>query len=241
MKRKLKTKLALIICGIICFGLFGCNGEENGGTDADSTVEESVDGDSEEVSEDAGEESSDEAGVADDEQYKNAESPAPIGEWIKSAAFNPVSGEQEVIYWRVTGVNSDAQASVEAYNNGGNFWVLEQPEEDFIKYYEMEYEIRYPEEYSQEDFGITVSDLSLSAENRDGRGFEKDGTMYLGVGSCTDVTKDTIGEGEENPRPGDTVKRKIVFTMIDGCDDYVFAYSYTDTDGERKTSYAASR
>ena len=249
MKLKVKTKLAFLLCVIMSFSLCGCGGKESRGKEDEtpvstledqSNVSDTGDGES---SDSSSEDSADDNGGAasDNVQYTDPLSPAPLGEWIKVATFNPVSNEQEVIYWRVVSVSEDAQASVDAYNNGDNFWILEQPEEDFIKYYEMEYEIQYPEEYSQDDFGITVSDLMLDAEKPDGRGFEKDGTTYLGVGECTDVTKDTIGESEENPRPGDTIRRRVVFTMMDGYTDYVFSYTYEDTDGERKTSYAASR
>ncbi len=222
------------------------NTSDNGGTtDNDDGDGANNDGDDKSNNDDNDGDASDNSGengsdTADTVQYTDPLSPAPLGEWIKAATYNPVSESQEVIYWRVVSVSEDGQASVDAYNNGNNFWILEQPEEDFIKYYEFDYEIKYPEEYSQSDFGITVSDLSLEAEKPDGKGFEKNNTLYLGVGSCTDVTADTIGEGDENPRPGDTIQRKAVFTMMTDYNDYVFSYSFKDVDGERKTSYAAS-
>lgn len=263
MKLKSRTLLSAVLCGIICLNICACSESKNTGgsavnsessaqsasdnkTEESSQDSESPDGSNGESSEESKtEESSEEsssggAANADDDQYTDPYSPAPLGEWIKSMVYNPESEKQEVIYWRIVNVNPDAQASVDAYNDGNNFWILEQPDEDFIKFYEVDYEIKYPEDYTASDFGITASSLSLSAEKPNGRGFEKDGTLYLGVGSATDVTKDTLGKAEEYPQPGDTVKFRSVYTMIEGETDYVFCLEYKDLNDERVSSYAAS-
>ena len=264
MKSKSKSLLSAALCGIICLNICACSESKNTGgsavnsessvqsvsdsnTEESSADSESPDGSNGESSEESKTEESSEAesssggaANADDDQYTDPYSPAPLGEWIKSMAYNPESEKQEVIYWRIVNVNPDAQASVDAYNDGNNFWILEQPDEGFIKFYEVDYEITYPEDYTASDFGITASSLSLSAEKPDGRGFQKDGTLYLGVGSATDVTKDTLGKGEGYPQPGDTVKFRSVYTMIEGETDYVFCLEYKDLNDQRVSSYAAS-
>ncbi len=253
-----KHILAALLCGAVCFGLCACS--ESTGTvsnepsDINSTDVQSEQGNIEsggEISEggetsdasvqESGAEESGGAANADKEQYTDPYSPAPLGEWVKSMVHNYESDEQEVIYWRILSVDPDGQPSVDAYNDGGNFWILEQPEEDFIKYYAVDYEIKYPEDYTESDTGIRVSSLTLYAEKPNGGGFEKDGTLYLGVGSTTDVTEDTLGKSEEDIHPGDVVKQRSVYPMIDGETDYVFRLEYKDADGEYVRSYAASK
>ena len=255
MKNNFKTKLSAILCGIMCLSFCACG--NNPETDSPETVTSSAAGnevrdsktessDSEENADKTSADNADsedaEENVPEDGHYLNIDSPAPFGEWVTSATFNPVSEEQEIIYWRVVNVREDAQDTVDEYNKNSKFTtIVTSSDEDFIKFYELEYEIKYPEDYSAKDFGITSINLSLWAENPDGAGFDKDGVSYIGLGQCLDVTSGVMEKSDTKPQPGDTETKKAVFTMLEGNPNFVFSYEYRDIGGERKTSFAASR
>lgn len=255
MKNNFKSSIAAVLCGIMCLSLCACG--NNSEADSSETVTSSAAGngvqdsktESSDSDEDADKTSADNAdsedteeNVPEDGHYLNIDSPAPFGEWVTSAHFNAVSGKEEVIYWRIVNVREDAQDTVDEYNKNSKFTtIVTSSDEDFIKFYELEYEIKYPEEYTAAEWGISSVNLSMWAENPDGAGFDKDGVSYIGLGQCLDVTNGVREKSDTKPQPGDTETKIAVFTMLEGSPNFVFSYEYTDVDGERKTSFAASR
>lgn len=263
---KSKKIIAAALCGIICASLCGCGSEPaasnpqnnstaqsansansaNGSSSADSAASgnesNSTASGSESNGAASGSDNSENSAAASGNPYSDPKNPAPLGEWIEAATYNPISKKQETIYWRIVSVDQNGQPSVDAYNSGRHVWELKTPKEDFIKYFEVTYEIKYPEDYPANERGISSSELSgLYAENPNGGGFEKDGTAYIGLGQCFDCTSDVMSKPAENPKPGDTETRKAVFTMMADNPDYVFRYYFEGKNGGTVYTYAASR
>lgn len=47
----------------------------------------------------------------------------------------------------------------------------------------LEYEVYFPEDFPQEDYGITTVDIDFSVESPDGGGIEANGVAYIGLSS----------------------------------------------------------
>lgn len=176
------------------------------------------------------------APAGSEDMFLDPKAPQKVGEWIKSCAHNTTSDSDEYIEWRVVSAGEEAAAEVEKYNSEDHIWTLTEPEQDFIKYYKVVYEVKYPEDLEVSDTGLYIGDVDLYAENPEGGGFERGGVAYIGLGQCFTVSQDI-----EKPMPGDTVTYTAVYTMTDNDPDYVFRYSFKDKDGQMKDSFSAHK
>lgn len=167
------------------------------------------------------------ATVKDAIEATSPEEPAPLGAWIKSARYSPVSGEYETVYWRIIGTTFDCQDELDRYNSEEHIYIFEDPEQEDIDWCMVTYEVFFPKEFSAQEWGISSPELSLSAVNPTGGGIEYKGIAWVGLGSCTDITEKT------DVFPGDTWTGKALYPMIhaDGI-EYVFEYGYSEPGSE---------
>lgn len=165
------------------------------------------------------------------------DNPAKLGEWVKSAKYNPTSGKQEPIYWRVINTSSNCQGKIEEYNAGDNFYKFEPLENEDLGYCIVTYQVYFPEEYPAAEWGISSPDIMLTARNPEGGGINFKGVSYIGLGSCKDISKDTIAF------PGKVFTGESVYAMInDPSVNYVFEYSHNvDGDDGIVYDYVASK
>ena len=174
----------------------------------------------------------------DGEFFTDANSPAPIGQWCKVAVHSSETDQQEYVYIRILGTDPNGQDEVDKFNSNGGIVTLAEPKYDCVKYFKVDYEVRFPDDFPSGDYGSYSDVDNIYARNPDGSSFTKDGTTYIGLGSLYTTTK---SEGSENPKPGDTVQRTAVYAMLDDADGYVFQVEFKDKDGDDKTCYLASK
>ena len=261
MSKNIKTIIAAVLCGASVMSMAACGSTESGSADtttaaettaaaaeeskAEETTAASEESKAEETTaaaeeskaeETAAEESAAAAPAGSEDMFLDPTAPQKVGEWIKSGVTNTTSQSVDYIEWRVVSAGEDATADVEQYNSEGHLWQLTQPDEDFIKYYKVVYEVKYPEDMAVSDSGLYCSDVDLYAENPNGGGFERGGVAYIGLGQCFNISQDI-----EKPMPGDTVTYTSVYTMLDNDPEYVFRYSFKDKDDQFKESFSAHK
>lgn len=167
-----------------------------------------------------------------------AESPAKIGEWIKSTRYSSASQEYEVIYWRVIETTFDCQDDIERYNGENHIYEFAPLENDDLAYCKVVYQVYFPEEFSAKEWGISSPTISLYAKNPDGGGIEYKGVAYIGLGQARDIT----AESEEDLMPGDVFTGEAIYVMVNDPDiNYVFEYNHNaeGVDGEMLYDYAS--
>lgn len=153
----------------------------------------------------------------------NITNPAKINQWVKTQRYNSVSNNYETIYWRITDITIDCQEVIDKYNSEDHIYKITPIEKDGLCYYLATYEVYYPVEYTVRELGITNKTLNISVKNPNSGGFEYDGIVYVGLGSCLDLNSNI----DETLMPGNIYTGKILYTMLKDEPEYVFSYCYS--------------
>ncbi len=160
------------------------------------------------------------------------ERPAGLGEWVETKRYSAQDSACHTVYVRITAVergSETVQAEIDAYNAAGHVVSFEALEDDALEYGLMRYEVYFPDDFPQADWGITTVDLTFSITTREGGGIQdQNGTAYIGLSTVYDIS--------ENPDidsfyAGSTFTGgKAVFAMVKGVDDYLFETYYAEND-----------
>ena len=238
MKKRLV--LMLSVC-MITVSLWGCGGQEEESQEpaAEETTQEEEE--TEEEAEAAKEEEADDAAASGEitPVETSIDAPAKIGEWVETKRYSAEDEQYHTVYYRITDVVRGAQEEVDAYNATDSVVKLTDLDDDNLEYCMITYEVNFPSDYPQADYGITIVDINFGVENPDGGGIEKDGVAYIGLSTVWDIS--------ETPEinefyAGDTfTEGKAVFAMVKDVSDYVFETSYTDENGEMVYSYVEGK
>ena len=170
------------------------------------------------------------------------ESPAKIGDWLETKKYSAVDKEYHTVYYRITDIiryNDEVQSELDAWNNSGSIRVFEPLENDVLEYCLIKYETYFPEEFPQQDWGITSTDIRFSITSPTGGGIKANGKAYIGLSSVYDISRNIeINEFYA----GETFKDgKAVFAMVKGVSDYVIETSYRPDDGETEYNYVEGK
>jgi len=146
-------------------------------------------------------------------------SPADINEWIKASTFCIADGKYHTIYFRITNVESgDAVTeSIDSYNNEGRYNTINPVSDDSLEYRYCDYEIYFPEDFPERDYGLTNNFITFTICNEEGTGMF-DG--YFGLTPTWD-----IGPRAEEIRPGETYTGRFIFAMIKNYNKFYVKYS----------------
>ena len=166
------------------------------------------------------------------------ESPAKIGEWVKTMKQSSADYQYHTVYYRVTGVERDDAKVLAAVEEADTLFEPETLDEH-LEYCMLTYEVYFPEDFPQADYGITSVDMDFGIENPDGGGIEKDGVAYIGLSSVWDISEaPEINEFYA----GDTfTEGKAIFAMVKDVSGYVVESSYPDENDEMVYSYVEGK
>lgn len=169
--------------------------------------------------------------AVDGNQYNTMENPVPFGQWVSFTEKNYYSEEYVPFYMRITKVSRDpaeVEAALASYDGYTDLTLSEDQARD-MEFALVEYEYYYPPDYQADEYGINPHTISFSADPKYTTGFETEGGMsYIGVGTKYSVDP----YSSENPKPGDTVPRKDVFTVLKNYDETEYVFQLTWYDGE---------
>ncbi|MDO4572758.1 MAG: hypothetical protein Q4C13_05260, partial [Clostridia bacterium] len=162
------------------------------------------------------------------------DAPAKIGEWVETECYSAVDSAYHTAYYRVTNIVRGAQSAVDAYNAADHAVVFPALEDEALEYCMIEYEVYYPADFPQADFGITNVDIDFSVKSPTGGGIEANGLVYIGLSTVWDISeRPEINEFYA----GQTFSAgRAIFAMVKGVNAYVLEAAYYD-DGERISSY----
>ncbi len=164
--------------------------------------------------------------------YNTKENAVPLGQWVYYQAKNYTSDEYEPFYVRILNVSRDqaeVQTAIDSYSGIMDLSLSEDQARD-IEYGIIEYEIYFSPDYTASEYGITVPSIYWSANAIETTGFETDGGMsYIGVGNAYELSDDA---SNDRPKPGDTVRRKSLFTVLKNYDESEYLFHLTWYDGD---------
>lgn len=244
----MKKRIVLLLSvGLMAAWLWGCGGqeaEEPQEPAAEETTEEEEAEEAksaEEETEEAEEETTQEAVPAGDIKpvETTIDSPAKLGDWVETKRYSAEDSQYHTVYYRITDIVRGAQDEVDAYNASDSFVKLENLDNDELEYCMLTYEVYFPEDFPQADYGITSVDMDFGIENPDGGGIEKDGVAYIGLSSVWDISEaPEINEFYA----GDTfTEGKAIFAMVKDVSGYVVESSYPDENDEMVYSYVEGK
>lgn len=165
------------------------------------------------------------------------DNPAQLGQWVETMRYSPVDSAYHTVYYRITNVvrGEEAQAAADAYNAEGHVIQFSALEDDNLEYCMLEYEVYFPEDFPQEDYGITTVDIDFSVESPDGGGIEANGVAYIGLSSVVDIS--VAPEINEFYAGQTFTEGKAIYAMVKGVSDYVFEVGYFDDNDQEHVSY----
>lgn len=164
------------------------------------------------------------------------EKPAQIGEWVEAKKRSVQDKNYHTVYFRLTGViaGEEAKKIVDEYNAAGNVVKVSDLEKEDLEYRVVTYEVYFPEDFPQADYGISDVGLNLNLCN-----LKDSGAIagYIGLSTVWDISDkpDTFHAGE-------TFKEgRAVFAMVKGSSEYLFKYGYKDENGTQANVYVAGQ
>lgn len=165
------------------------------------------------------------------------EAPANIGDWLETKRYSSKDDSLHTVYFRITDIiryNDEVQAILDAYNDEGHLFVFNPIEDQDIEYCLFKYEVYFPEDFPQHEWGITNVKLSFMIDTVDGAGISANGKTYIGLSLMTDISK-RLDLNELYS--GQTFKDGMgVFAMVKGYSDYLVK-SYYYEDNQKFSSY----
>lgn len=232
----MKKFLSVILCFMLIFAMIACTNQANTNTEPVEPTESSdvasenmpEPADTEPVATEEPEPTEEPVvlpdGVAEAVDGLNPEEPAEFGQWIKASMMNPASEKYETIYWRVTEVTDDCEEAIKAYNENSSFWTIDPLEDEAMKYYVVSYEVYFPKEFTEREYGISVFTLDVNVRNMDGgSGFEHNGANVYGLNSGLQFD---IERYNKVVHSGDIYEGKILYRMYEDIPDYLFSVFY---------------
>lgn len=150
------------------------------------------------------------------------EKPAKVGDWVQATRYSAQDKRNHVVYYRITGVKrgDDVEKTIRAWNEADHITKFQDIKDDDLEYCSFTYDVYFPEDYPEAEWGITSASLSFSVTDKDGGGItDENGTSYIGLSSVHDVSA-TV---ENNTlHAGDTFHGESVYAMVKSVHDYVF-------------------
>ncbi|MCM1500949.1 MAG: hypothetical protein NC124_21025 [Clostridium sp.] len=159
------------------------------------------------------------------------EKPAKIGDWVEAKKRSVQDKNYHTVYFRLTGVTAGAEAQkiVDTYNAGSSAVKLTDLDKEDLEYRVVTYELFFPEDFPQADYGITDVDLDFNICNLKDAGAI---AGYIGLSTVWDIS-----DTPETFHAGDTFHEgKAVFAMVKGSSEYLFKCAY-DENGTQACVY----
>ncbi|MGI6721275.1 MAG: hypothetical protein ACOX4I_01755 [Anaerovoracaceae bacterium] len=132
------------------------------------------------------------------------------------------------VTYKLTKIIRDPQKTkeiIDRYNNSGKATTIGDKDKD-DEYVVCRYEVKYPQNYPVNEYGITDPKLNFKIVNRNGGDTITIGnTEYLGLGKTWEIGEQPMGY---DFYPGQTYKGAFVFIMIKGYDGYLIEEYYKD-------------
>lgn len=161
------------------------------------------------------------------------ENPAAVGEWVETKAYSPVDKQYHTVYFRITDIirnseSDEVQTAIDQYNAEDHVVVFDPLESDDLEYCLLKYEVAYPSDFPEREFGISTPSIEFTTASPDGGGIEYNGMAYIGLSIVHN-----IGVEPEDFHSGEIFTGgQAVFAMVNGPADYIIKSTYYENDTE---------
>ena len=154
-------------------------------------------------------------------ETKEVKSEKP-GTWLKTQKKAQADGKKHDITFRVTKIATDEKTvkkEIDAYNVSGTNETIDQDiGSDNLGYCVAYYEVKFPDSYPDQDYGLTNVTMDFTIVAPDGsEEIRHEGTVYPNLTDTIQIG--SIPQGYDF-YAGQTYKGKIVYAMAKGCTDY---------------------
>ncbi|MDD3243210.1 MAG: hypothetical protein PHD32_05735 [Eubacteriales bacterium] len=162
-----------------------------------------------------------------------ADAPAAIGQWVETKRYSAQDSAYHTVYFRIREVRRASgdpavQQAIDDYNQADHISTFQEIENADLEYCMVEYEVYFPEDFPQADYGITSVDINFSVGSPSGGGIKANGMSYIGLSSVYDIS-DSLDINTFYA--GNTYTQgKAIFAMVKGVSDYVFETYYFEND-----------
>ena len=152
------------------------------------------------------------------------ETPAKLNEWVETKTYCVKAQEYRTVYFRIIGITrgAAAQEAIDAYNDSDHLVKLQDLEEDDLEYCYCDYEVYFPEDFPQEEWGISTVDLDFSICNTKDSGAIAN---YIGLSTTWEINEDP-----DEFFAGDTYSGRFVFAMVKDFKDFLLKYYYYENE-----------
>lgn len=108
--------------------------------------------------------------------------PARLGEWAETKRYSAQDGAYHTVFVRVTAVERDAgtvRAAIDAYNAAGPTAPIAALENDALQYALLRYEVYFPDDFPEADWGVTSVDMTFRVADAEGGDQDENGAAGL--------------------------------------------------------------
>lgn len=152
---------------------------------------------------------------------------AAVGQTIETKVKAEADGKYHSVTYKVTSIERDpdkVQAYIDSYNSSGKSTTVPSISDKDLEYCVISYEVTFPSDFPQSDFGITSVTLPFRIEGENQGKISADGKEYKGLSKTYEIGSVPMGY---DFYAGDTYKGRALFMMVKDYDMYEIAESYT--------------
>ena len=150
-----------------------------------------------------------------------------VGTTIKTKIKAESDKKYHSVSYKVTSIVRDSakvKKYISSYNDSGKSTTIPSLSSKNVEYCVIKYEVKFPANYPQKEFGITNVTLPFKIEGENGDDIESDGKIYKSLSKTYEIGSVPMGY---DFHAGDTYKGRALFIMVKGYDMYEITESYT--------------
>lgn len=152
-----------------------------------------------------------------------------LGEWVETKQESERDGKLYPMKYRITGVDrekSSVDKRIDEYNASAMGSTIKPLENGNLEYAIADYDAYYPEDFPDDEFGITAVAVTFTIAGVDGKPeIAVDGTNYKGLTETWEIGAPPMGYDFYSDS---TYKGSFLFVMVKDNKDYVFEEKYSE-------------
>jgi hypothetical protein len=158
-----------------------------------------------------------------------------VGTTVKTKIKAEKDKKYHSVSYKVTSIVRDSakvKKYINSYNASGKSTTIPSLDSKNVEYCVIKYEVKFPSDYPQSEFGITNVTLPFKIEGENGGDIESGGKVYKSLSKTYEIGDVPMGY---DFHAGDTYKGRALFMMVKDYDMYEITESYTS--GDKKVTH----
>ncbi len=158
-----------------------------------------------------------------------------VGTTVKTKIKAESDKKYHSVSYKVTSIVRDSakvKKYISSYNDSGKSTTIPSLSSKNVEYCVIKYEVKFPSNYPEKEFGITNVALPFKIEGENGDDIESGGKIYKSLSKTYEIGNVPMGY---DFYAGDTYKGRALFIMVKDYDMYEITESYTS--GDKKVTH----